>query len=242
MTSKPIPIVTHQQSGWKPVKINESGEALVCLNDLAISSRIAVHPQYYWQKLPGAMSRCFARETVVSKLIKAASQLPNGFSLVIWDSWRPLEVQQSLFDRYKNILAAQNPLWTGQELVMHTSKFVAIPSRDPNAPSPHLTGGAVDLSILDGSGVYLDMGTEFDDFSPLANTRYYEAALEQGARLSSDDQKHLDNRRLLYQVMIDAGFTNYAEEWWHYDFGNQLWAIQSDRSAIYGIASLPSME
>ena len=242
MSSKPIPNNPHQESIRKSVQINENGEALACINDLNSSARISVHPRYYWQKLPGAIPQCFARETVVGKLINAASQLPNGLSLVIWDCWRPFEVQRSLFDSYQKILAAQNPLWTEQELVRNTSKFVAVPSIDPHAPSPHVTGGAVDLSIVDESGVYLDMGTEFDDFSPLAFTRYYEVLFEKGARLSSEDQNRLENRRLLYQVMIEAGFTNYAEEWWHFDYGNQSWAVQFDTHAIYGTASLQSMD
>lgn len=30
------------------------------------------------------------------------------------------------------------------------------------------------------------------------------------------------NRKILYDAMIIAGFTNYPEEWWHFDFGNQF--------------------
>jgi D-alanyl-D-alanine dipeptidase len=237
MIKKPIPKSSAQSSGWKSVNILESGEALVCLNDLDACVRIVVCPQYYLQNLPGSLQQCFTRETVASKLTQAAMRLPDGFSLVVWDAWRPLEVQRLLFERYKNELAQKNPPWTEDELIERTRKFVSLPSRDPKAPSPHATGGAVDLSILDAAGEDLAMGTPFDDFSPRASTRYYETLAEQGAHMSSDEQKYRDNRRLLYQVMIEAGFTNYAEEWWHYDFGNQLWARLSGCSAIYGLAT-----
>ncbi|MCG4287414.1 D-alanyl-D-alanine dipeptidase, partial [Lactobacillaceae bacterium KNUT 0156] len=44
-----------------------------------------------------------------------------------------------------------------------------------------------------------------------------------------------ENRRLLYHVMTQAGFTNYIEEWWHFDYGNQNWATVSKRDfAVYG--------
>ena len=33
-----------------------------------------------------------------------------------------------------------------------------------------------------------------------------------------------DNRRLLYNVMTEAGFTNLPSEWWHYDYGDKFWA------------------
>lgn len=44
------------------------------------------------------------------------------------------------------------------------------------------------------------------------------------------------NRRLLYTVMVEAGFTNYPLEWWHYDYGDQFWGHLSKRDAIYGLA------
>lgn len=33
-----------------------------------------------------------------------------------------------------------------------------------------------------------------------------------------------------------AGFINYPEEWWHFDYGNQFWAKLAGKKAIYGAA------
>jgi D-alanyl-D-alanine dipeptidase len=75
------------------------------------------------------------------------------------------------------------------------------------------------------------MGTLFDEASPLS----YTASLEKVKRLSPEQKVARDNRRVLYNVMINAGFTNLPSEWWHFDFGNQLWAWYSgNQQAIYG--------
>ena len=35
--------------------------------------------------------------------------------------------------------------------------------------------------------------------------------------------------------MTEAGFQNYEEEWWHYDYGNVTWARKAHKQqAIYG--------
>ena len=36
--------------------------------------------------------------------------------------------------------------------------------------------------------------------------------------------------------MTEAGFTNYDEEYWHFDFGNQFDAARRRGTAIYGAA------
>ncbi len=96
-------------------------------------------------------------------------------------------------------------------------------------PANHLTGGAIDLTIANQHGP-LNMGTAFDDFIDKARTDYYE-------HIQNPTQKEKqikENRKLLKSIMEQAGFTNYPEEWWHYDYGNQNWALKTGNDAIYG--------
>jgi D-alanyl-D-alanine dipeptidase len=93
---------------------------------------------------------------------------------------------------------------------------------------------------MDLEGRLVRMGTGFDEFSDYTPTRYYEAELERGRRLSLTAIEALQNRRVRFHVMRSCGFTNYHKEWWHFDFGNQPWAIQEDTIAKYGKASLPA--
>ncbi|WP_395142979.1 M15 family metallopeptidase, partial [Armatimonas sp.] len=45
------------------------------------------------------------------------------------------------------------------------------------------------------------------------------------------------NRRTLYGAMIEAGFVNYPNEWWHFEFGTRRWAGgRGMKVALYGSA------
>ena len=87
----------------------------------------------------------------------------------------------------------------------------------------HATGGAVDLTIRRvDSGDFLYMGGIFDDSSPISHAAFYEGNFLNGS-LSHEEARN--NRRLLYWMMLDEGFANYSYEWWHFDWGTQMWAM-----------------
>ncbi|UZJ79446.1 M15 family metallopeptidase [Fictibacillus sp. KU28468] len=191
-----------------------------------ISPRIDVYPYYYRMNLPGSENDCFLRKGTVEKLIKAAEKLPNGLKLVILDGWRSYETQLALYQAIKADLEAKN--LTPEKIQEEISKYVAIPTRDLTKPSPHLTGGAVDLTIADEKS-WLDMGTDFDDFTEKAELEWY----EKKHQLTQQEETIRDNRRLLRKVMEEAGFISNSEEWWHYDYGNRRWANATGNSILY---------
>jgi D-alanyl-D-alanine dipeptidase len=67
------------------------------------------------------------------------------------------------------------------------------------------------------------MGSIFDDDAEVSHTDYFEAPM--GNSLSSSELEARGNRRLLYWAMKSVGFENYHYEWWHYDYGNQMWLM-----------------
>ena len=218
-------------AGWKEVTITECFQPLIDLGNL--DPRIQVVPQYFRQGIPNALSRMYLRQEAAEKLIEAARYLPGGYSLVIFDSYRPLEVQASLFNTFMSQLRDQYPQKSEEELIDLTQTYVSLPSSDLTRPSPHATGGAIDLSIKESLGLPLDMGTDFDSFEIMAQTAYFK-------RVQGGEEVH-QNRRLLYIVMTQAGFTNYPEEWWHYDFGNQFWGKITGEKAKYGFADIEEL-
>ena len=127
------------------------------------------------------------------------------------------------------------------ELEEETKKFVSKPSLDPENPSVHNTGGAIDLTLFDPEQQReLDMGTAFDDFTPKAYAHFFE---EEEARRYDNWEKVRENRRLLYRCMTEAGFTNLPTEWWHYDFGDNFWSFYTGKPAIYnGLINTPPIE
>ncbi|HPC39096.1 MAG TPA: M15 family metallopeptidase [Exilispira sp.] len=216
----------------RSIPIYENNEPLVPLN--LYPERILCHPEYFIQQIANAMPVLYAREGLYKKLIEASKNLPKGFKFVVYDAYRPVEVQKSLFDSYKNKLAKQNPTMNEDQLIALTLNFVSLPSEDPKKPSAHSTGGSIDLTIVDDEGKLLDMGSYFDDMGDIVITTYFEEKLKKGEKLGEKELKIIENRRLLYNIMIEQGFTNFVNEWWHYDYGNQLWAYNGNHpNAIY---------
>ena len=205
---------------FEHIPIQECGEPLLDLEDFGF----LVEPAYYKAGLSDN-SRLFARQRVIEKLLKLQEQF-KGLRFKIWDPWRSRVVQGNIYQKYWNELAGAHRDWDEEKLKIEVGKFVTAPS-NPNRIPPHSTGGAIDLTLVGPDGVELDMGTGFDHFGPEAASDYFEA----GGR----DQKIRNNRRLLREAMLSQDFRADSDEWWHYDFGNQLWAAEKGRPcAIYG--------
>ena len=132
--------------GWKDVQIQECGEELVRLSDI-FPERIIVDSQYFKAGYSSAMKESYARETLARLLCEASELLPLGWKIVIFDAWRPVELQQQLYYSYIEELKLQSDGLKGSALRRAAQKFVSLPSANPACPSPHVTGGAVDLTL-----------------------------------------------------------------------------------------------
>ncbi|WP_114785662.1 M15 family metallopeptidase [Vibrio tetraodonis] len=207
------------------ITIDECGERLL---PLSLSDEIVCYPAYYKMGVKYAVQECFVRESVFYKLLEVARSLPNGIRLVVLDGWRPIHVQEYLYETLITQLK-RAPIHADKnisELSLIARTLVSPPSNNSKCPSPHQTGGSVDVTLCDGDGRLLDMGTQFDENSLLS----WSSALE-----DTPETTQAQNRRLLYNAMIEAGFTNLPSEWWHYDYGNQMWAnYMGCKKAIFG--------
>lgn len=235
MTDHPA-LPTATDIDWPAVSalpITDDGEALAPLD--LVPERLLVHPVYHLSGVPGARPQCVARESVLERLIRVAERLPRGLRIAVLDAWRPLPVQQHLYERLESLLAHRHQELSGGAIAALTREFVAPPSDDPARPSPHLTGGAVDLTLVDDRGRMLPMGSDFDEVTARSYTGYYESC--------GGDAAARDNRRLLYHAMMEAGFANLPTEWWHYSYGDQLWAwTRSEPRARYGPTAPETVE
>lgn len=211
--ARPIPEGSGAAEGFVVPEAVECGEALVDITDC--HPRIFYEASYAKAGIAGAPVRCLVRSGVYERLLAALEMLPEEYAFLIYDTLRPLEVQRALYEEYRARLRAEHPELSEEELEERTDEFVARPTRDVLRPSSHQTGGAVDLTLLK-DGMELDMGTGFDEFAPVAHAAHFEAP--------GMDQAVRDNRRLLHNVMREAGFTHYEGEWWHFDFGDRQWA------------------
>ncbi len=97
------------------------------------------------------MAKAYLRKSVAQKLNRVQEALEKrGLGLKIWDAYRPLPVQQILWNSVPD------------------ERYVA----DPKKGSVHNRGAAVDLTLVDSKGNELVMPTAFDDFTRKAHLDY----------------------------------------------------------------------
>jgi zinc D-Ala-D-Ala dipeptidase len=222
-----------------PIAFDGSLAVEPCIEVRSVGLRGANHyntpfnPPYYL-RVPGSISELFLRRTVAARLADINARLDSiGVELWLFDAWRPQAIQRYFHDVwFPDWLKQRNPELTGQGLVDEVEKYWAAPTAGRNSPSPHSTGGAVDLTLVfKDTRQPLYMGGLFDDLTTTAWTDGYEHA----APASMSDEEARANRRLLYWVMTEAGFANNPTEWWHYSWGDQLWArLMGNPAAHYG--------
>ncbi|MBX7146637.1 MAG: D-alanyl-D-alanine dipeptidase [Alphaproteobacteria bacterium] len=151
-------------------------------------------------------AHCYLHKEAGEKL-KYAIQLAKvlGYRFKIFDAFRPSEAQWVLWNK--------NP----------DPNFLA----DPRRGSPHSRGVAIDLTLLDQDNKELDMGTKFDEFSPLSH--------HGNLSISEIAQK---NRAILLGIMTAAGWDFYRNEWWHYQlFNSRYYPLISDKALPKGLMS-----
>lgn len=182
----------------------------------------------YHGRIPGSTDRILVRTGVLERLVAAnARLLPAGLELYLYDGWRPMAVQHHIRSAWlPEYLKRLDPRMTDVEITERIDRYWAHgPAHDaevdPLSPPPHATGAAVDLTIRSIGGEPLWMGTLFDDVSSRAHAAAFEEARDPD---SFSDAEALCNRRLLYWLMREAGFQGNPTEWWHFSYGDQMWA------------------
>lgn len=190
----------------------------------------------YWRRIEGATPRLMLRQSVAAKLAAVNTRLGEaGLELFVFDAWRPRDVQVYFHDVWMpGEIKKRRPDLSGDALMREVERYWAAPSESDARPAPHATGAATDLSMRWKHGEFLWMGSIFDDVTDLAHRDRFE---NESAEMRFSDEEARANRRLLHWVMNEQGFEGHPDEWWHFSYGDQLWAALSGaKAAIYGLA------
>ena len=226
---------------WSPIPIHECGEPLQSLPSSLW--RLEPHPYMVLGAPYGPKGDPFRlRQGVVQRLLQAEQALQgeaDGIRLVIFDAWRPLAVQRFMVRHaVTQECGAQGvnpdqPSPARERIEAEVGRFWAPPSDDPATPPPHSTGAAVDLTLADAAGVPLAMGGAIDAIGAVSEPQFHgPAALADPDGEAAQWHRH---RQLLAWAMASAGFVQHPNEWWHFSWGDQLWAWRSAATAArYG--------
>ena len=151
--------------------------------------------------------------TEAAMALKAAADAfqKQGLFLLIYDAYRP----QRAVDHFVRWAKDLSDTKMKAEFYPTLEKSELFPRGYIAVYSGHSRGMTVDLTLTDRDGTPLDMGGEFDWFAKISSHDYADLTPAQKA-----------NRRLLRETMLDAGFEDYSEEWWHY-------TLPSDAPKVY---------
>ena len=227
-----------------------AGEPLVKLDDYAIACKPYTQRKVLIAEADPPLctnhdtKSIWVRQTVAEMLAAVHKLLvPEGLEVYIKSGYRPMEVQQEFWAYF--ISQAEMELKDARkaEIISHAEKFCANPENfDPENPqtwSPHFTGGAVDLTLRNKeSKKELDMDPP--GYSEQCYTHFTENLPPEKQTQSWYNRR--ENRRVLFNAMTAAGFTNYPHEWWHYDYGTPLYALEKPDTQgkfFYGVVPHP---
>ncbi len=182
------------EKNYKKTVSLDKNKQLIELNqripDLILDLRYATADNFVKQPLyPASTNFTFLRLPAANALQNVQAELKKrGLGLKIFDAYRPYSVTVKFWELVKD------------------ERYVANPTKG----SGHNRGLAVDLTIVDlKTGVELDMGTGFDNFTDTAHHSFTKL-----------NPTVLQNRKLLKDVMLKHGFNLLETEWWHYYWPN----------------------
>lgn len=208
---------------------NKFSNDFVCLSDIdpsiLQSVRYASQENFVGEKIKGYKpNKIILKRKAAQQLKKVQDYLKeNGYTLVVYDAFRPKRAVQHFFEWSKN-----KDISTKQHYYPNLSKERLFTDGYISARSNHCKGYTVDLTIMklgstlqkisisekvlktgekisfldDGT---IDMGTSFD-FLHVAS--HHDSDL-----INESAQK---NRKILKDAMLKFGFSAIQHEWWHY--------------------------
>ena len=116
--------------------------------------------------------------------------------LVVYDAARPRSIQEQMWKVVENT---------------ELEDFVANPYK--RGGGPHNYGVAVDVTLVDCTGHPIPMGSEYDYFGDRSRVDLEAELFERG----EINRRELLNRRLLREIMTEAGWLVEPSEWWHFN-------------------------
>ncbi len=201
------------KSDWQSITIVENNDPVVDIKEterLILGKNIA----------PYIVEDYKIRKTVYEMLCGASLSLPTGYKLTVIEGIRSIQKQQRHWDNKILEFKRLHPEWSDEELEYQVRLVVAKPLPLAN----HNCGGAVDVTLIDEYNNVLDMGTRPQDLLERENVEMFSKLIT---------QKQEENRKILREAMENVGFVWYPGEWWHYCYGDRMWAVYSRKKVCF---------
>lgn len=215
------------------------------------------------EMLPGVPDAPLLRRDIARRLVRAETFLRTDADvrealgapahLRIADALRPHQVQKFAFEvAWPMVIKATNPEMTDEEIAATVPSYCARPNENLT-PTPHLTGGAVDVALINlETGEPFDrghargkvQGTAYPDFHEGYHLNPGQSDIQNSpdqAAVALEGSEVVLGRRILYHAMTEiAGLHVNPQEIWHYGKGDPLSEfVSGSQQPYYGVAELP---
>lgn len=265
IVTQPIPDHTQPRAlktGYRTYPLSadaRSGEPLVDIAEYGIAGQ-----SYYSRPngatgaaVPGVPRPILLRKSIAERLatinyaLQASAEVTElmggRVELYVNEGVRQPAVQKQLYEQtFPALIQSQHPTMSAAEQRKLRNNMIAKPPTSGSTPPPHATGAAFDLTMRYVqpnndfvAKALVDMGHANTEIGNVAWPDY----LEHSAKLIAADKRAQRNRRIFYWVMRgalnheDSGFAVNPTEWWHWSYGDQMWAkLTHAPSAFFGFA------
>ncbi len=191
--------ISCDKSGFVPV--------YTVIDDAAFDIRYYSSNNFTGNKINGykAPVAYMTKEGAKALSIAADDLRKQGYRLLIWDTYRP----QKAVDNFVEWI--NNPNDEGDKTFYpKLKKSDLLKGQYIMEKSGHTRGSTVDLTLIKKDGSFVDMGGTFDLFSEISHPDYKKLTRTQK-----------NNRKILHNAMIKAGFNGIDSEWWHFTLKNE---------------------
>jgi D-alanyl-D-alanine dipeptidase len=165
----------------------------------------------------------YVRSELLARLQKVADSLDDRYKLIVRAGHRPIDVQKRLLRECMQDYKQDNPGVSDEEALEHARTFVSDP--DVMLP-PHCSGAAIDVDLMNvETNTFVDFGSPINIDDDISYLHYQDISAEQK-----------ENRMLLLAAMLDQGLASTAFEWWHFSYGDEVWAwFYHNPDCLYGL-------
>ena len=191
--------ISYDKSGFAPV--------YSVIDDAVYDIRYYSPYNFTGNKIQGykAPVAYMTKEALDALSVAADDLRQQGYRLLIWDTYRP----QKAVDNFVKWI--NDPEDEGNKTFYpKLKKSDLLKGNYIMEKSGHTRGSTIDLTIIKRDGSFVDMGGTFDLFSEISHPDYKKLTKEQK-----------NNRKILHNAMIKAGFKEIDSEWWHYTLKNE---------------------
>ncbi|MFE9448388.1 M15 family metallopeptidase [Streptomyces sp. NPDC006739] len=197
--------------------------------DLLVDLREAAELRLDPRQADEAGAYAHLRSGALGRLLEAQRLLPVGIRFLVVEGYRPPDLQRRYYEQYAATMRHAHPEAGPARIRELASAYIS-----PPEVAPHVSGGAVDLTLCAEDGTELPLGTEVN-----ATPEESAGACRTGAPNISAEARA--NRALMCRALTAAGFVNYPTEWWHWSYGDRYWALlRGAPAARYGPAAPPA--